>query len=327
MLFKALYLQKDESGFSAEVRELPALEPGDGEVLVGVEYSTLNFKDGLAITNRSPVVRSFPMVPGIDGAGTVLASRHPDFKPGDRVLSTGADVGELRWGCLAQQAVLPPDGLVKLPGGFSARHAMAVGTAGFTAALAVLALERHGLKPGSEVLVTGATGGVGSIALALLARAGHRVTALTGKPAEGDYLRALGAAEVQDRATLAAPGKPLQKELWDGVVDALGSHTLVNALAQTRRHGTVAACGLAQGGDLPGTVMPFILRGVTLAGIDSVWAPRPLREAAWQRVFEALDTTLLDRITEELPLSQAPDGALALMEGRVRGRIVVRIDG
>jgi putative quinone oxidoreductase, YhdH/YhfP family len=327
MLFKALYLQKDESGFSAEVRELPALEPGDGEVLVGVEYSTLNFKDGLAITNRSPVVRSFPMVPGIDGAGTVLASRHPDFKVGDRVLSTGANVGEVRWGCLAQQAVLPPEGMVKLPEGFSARHAMAVGTAGFTAALAVLALERHGLKPGSEVLVTGATGGVGSIALALLARAGHRVTALTGKPAEADYLRELGATEVQDRATLAAPGKPLQKELWDGVVDALGSHTLANALAQTKRHGTVAACGLAQGGDLPGTVMPFILRGVTLAGIDSVWAPRPLREAAWQRVFESLDTTLLDRITEELPLSQAPDGARALMEGKVRGRIVVRIEG
>jgi acrylyl-CoA reductase (NADPH) len=301
MLFKALYLQKDESGFSAEVRELPALEPGDGEVLVGVEYSTLNFKDGLAITNRAPVVRSFPMVPGIDGAGTVLASRHPDFKVGDRVLSTGANVGEVRWGCLAQQAVLPPEGLVKLPEGFSARHAMAVGTAGFTAALAVLALEQHGLKPGSEVLVTGATGGVGSIALALLARAGHRVTALTGKP--------------------------LQKELWDGVVDALGSHTLVNALAQTKRHGTVAACGLAQGGDLPGTVMPFILRGVTLAGIDSVWATRPRREAGWQRVFESLDTTLLDRITEELPLSQAHDGARALMEGRVRGRIVVRIDG
>jgi acrylyl-CoA reductase (NADPH) len=327
MLFKALYLQKDESGFSAQVRELPALEPGDGEVLVGVEYSTLNFKDGLAITNRAPVVRSFPMVPGIDGAGTVLASRHPDFKPGDRVLSTGADVGELRWGCLAQQAVLPPDGLVKLPEGFSARHAMAVGTAGFTAALAVLALEQHGLKPGSEVLVTGATGGVGSIALALLARAGHRVTALTGKPAEAGYLRELGAAEVLDRATLAAPGKPLQKERWDGVVDALGSHTLINALAQTKRHGTVAACGLAQGGDLPGTVMPFILRGVTLAGVDSVWATRPQREAAWQRVFEALDTTLLERITEELPLSQAQDGARALMEGRVRGRIVVRIDG
>jgi acrylyl-CoA reductase (NADPH) len=325
-MFKALYLQKDDSGFKADVRELPPLEPGEGEVLVGIEYSTLNFKDGLAITNRSPVVRSFPMVPGIDGAGTVLASRHPDFKPGDRVLSTGANVGETRWGCLAQQAVLPADGMVKLAEGFSARQAMSVGTAGFTAALAVLALEQHGLQPNSEVLVTGATGGVGSIALALLARAGHRVTAATGKPAESQYLRELGATDVVDRAEFAASGKPLQKERWDGVVDALGSHTLVNALAQTRRHGTVAACGLAQGGDLPGTVMPFILRGVTLAGIDSVWAPRPLREAAWQRVFSALDTTLLDRLTEEIPLAQAQDGARALMEGKVRGRIVVRID-
>jgi acrylyl-CoA reductase (NADPH) len=326
MLFKALYLQKDEGGFRAELRELPALEPGDGEVLVGVEYSTLNFKDALAITDRSPVVRSFPMVPGIDGAGTVITSRHPSFQPGDRVVSTGADVGELRWGCLAQQAVLPPDGLVKLPEGFSTRHAMALGTAGFTAALAVLALEKHGLKPGSEVLVTGATGGVGSIAVGLLARAGHRVTALTGKPAESGYLRELGAAEVLDRATLAAPGKPLQKERWDGVVDALGSHTLVNALAQTKRDGVVAACGLAQGADLPGTVMPFILRNVTLAGINSVWPARPLREAAWQRLFTTLDTALLDRITQELPLSRAQEGARALMEGQVRGRIVVRID-
>jgi acrylyl-CoA reductase (NADPH) len=326
MLFKALYLQKDESGFRAELRELPPLEPGDGEVLVGVEYSTLNFKDALAITDRSPVVRSFPMVPGIDGAGTVITSRHPDFQPGERVVSTGADVGELRWGCLAQQAVLPPDGLVKLPEGFSTRHAMALGTAGFTAALAVLALEKHGLKPDSEVLVTGATGGVGSIAVVLLARAGHRVTALTGKPAESGYLRELGAAEVLDRATLAAPGKPLQKERWDGAVDALGSHTLVNALAQTKRDGVVAACGLAQGADLSGTVMPFILRNVTLAGINSVWPARPLREAAWQRLFTTLDAALLDRITQELPLSRAQEGARALMEGQVRGRIVVRID-
>ncbi|NML15375.1 MDR family oxidoreductase [Azohydromonas caseinilytica] len=325
-MFQALYLHKDAGGFSAALRELPPLEPGEGEVLVRIEYSTLNFKDGLAITDRAPVVRSFPMVPGIDGAGTVLISRHPDWKPGDRVVSTGADVGELRWGCLAQQAVLPPDGMVKLPDGFSARHAMAVGTAGFTAALAVLALERYGLPPGGEVLVTGATGGVGSIAVALLARAGHRVTALTGKPAEADYLRELGAADILDRATLAAPGRPLQKERWDGVVDALGSHTLVNALAQTKRDGVVAACGLAQGGDLPGTVMPFILRNVTLAGINSVWPARPLREAAWQRIFEALDTTLLDRLTQEISLAQAQEGARALMEGRVRGRIVVRID-
>jgi acrylyl-CoA reductase (NADPH) len=325
-MFKALYLEKDAHGFSAGVRELPPLQPGEDEVLVGIEYSTLNFKDALAITDRSPVVRRFPMVPGIDGAGTVITSRHPDFQAGDRVASTGAEVGEVRWGCLAQQAVLPPDGLVKLPEGFSTRHAMAVGTAGFTAALAVLALEKHGLQSGSEVLVTGATGGVGSIAVALLARAGHSVTAATGKLDEADYLRALGASHVIDRRTLEAPGKPLQKERWDAVVDAVGSHTLVNALAQTKWHGVVAACGLAHGADLPGSVMPFILRGVTLAGINSVWPARPLREAAWRRIFESLDTGLLERLTQELPLARVQEGALALMEGKVRGRIVVRID-
>lgn len=324
-MVQALYLEKDEHGFRAALRDLPTMEPGEGEVLVGIEYSTLNFKDGLAIKNKAPVVRKFPMVPGIDGAGLVLASRHPDWKKGDRVASTGADVGELRWGCLAQQAVLPPEGLVRLPEGFSTRAAMAVGTAGFTAALAVLALERHGLKPGANVLVTGSTGGVGSISIALLARAGYRVTAATGKQAEDSYLRELGAADVVDRALFAAEGKPLQVERWDGVVDALGSHTLVNALAQTKRHGIVAACGLAQGRDLPGSVMPFILRGVTLAGIDSDWAPRPLREAAWQRIFEQLDLKLLERITWEVPLMQVQDGAQMLMEGKVRGRCVVRI--
>lgn len=325
-MFSALYLQKDAGGFSADVRELPPLEPGEGEVLVRIQHSTLNFKDGLAITDRSPVVRRFPMVPGIDGAGTVIASRHPDFQVGDRVASTGAEVGEMRWGCLAQQAVLPPDGLVKLPAGFSTHHAMAVGTAGFTAALAVLALERHGLKPSSEVLVTGSTGGVGSIAIALLARAGHRVTAATGKVAEADYLHRLGASDILDRRTLEAAGKPLQKERWDAVVDAAGSHTLVNALAQTKWNGVVAACGLAHGADLPGSVMPFILRGVTLAGINSVWPARSLREAAWRRIFESLDTGLLDGLTQTIPLTEAKAGAQALMDGKVRGRFVVRID-
>ena len=323
-------LHKDEAGFRAglealEDARLAALAEGD--VLVAVEYSTLNYKDGLALTNKGPVVRQWPMVPGIDGVGTVIESRHPRWQPGDRVVHNGWGVGETRWGCLAARAVLAGDGLVRLPSAFTPRQAMAIGTAGYTAMLCVLALERHGVTPGNgDVLVTGATGGVGSVAVALLASLGHRVVAATGKASEADYLSALGAAEVIDRATLSAPGKPLQRERWAAAVDAVGSHTLVNALAQTRYGGVVAACGLAQGADLPATVMPFILRGVTLAGVDSVMAPLARREEAWHRLASDLDVALLERMTEEITLADAPARAQDLIAGRVRGRLVVRID-
>jgi acrylyl-CoA reductase (NADPH) len=266
------------------------------------------------------------MVPGIDGAGTVLESTHPDWKPGDRAVLNGWGVGETHWGCLAERARLKGDWLVPLPAAFTPRQAMAIGTAGYTAMLCVLALERHGVRPDAgDVLVTGATGGVGSVATALLARLGWRVTAATGKAAEADYLKQLGAAAVIDRAELAAPGKPLQKERWAAVVDAVGSHTLVNALAQTRYGGVVAACGLAQGMDLPGTVAPFILRSVTLAGVDSVMAPMPLRRQAWERLARDLDPALLEAMTSEAGLDGAIDAAQRLMSGQVRGRVVVRI--
>jgi acrylyl-CoA reductase (NADPH) len=325
-MFKALLLEKDDAGFRAGLATLDEARLPEGDVLVQPEYSTINFKDGLALTNRSPVVRSWPMVPGIDGAGTVLESQHPDWKPGDRFVHNGWGVGETHWGCMAQRARLKGDWLVRLPAAFTPRQAMAIGTAGYTAMLCVLALERHGLKPGTgEVLVTGATGGVGSVAIALLARLGHRVVAASGKPAEADYLQALGASSVIDRAELAAPGKPLQKERWAGVVDAVGSHTLVNALAQTRYGGAVAACGLAQGHDLPGTVMPFILRGVTLAGVDSVMAPRPMREQAWGRLAKDLDPARLESMITETDLAGATTHAQRLMAGAVRGRVVVKI--
>jgi acrylyl-CoA reductase (NADPH) len=331
-MFKALLLEKDDAGFRAglttmDESRLPAAAAGD--VLVRPTHSTLNYKDGLALTNKSPVVRLWPMVPGIDGAGTVLESSHPAWQPGDAFVHNGYGVGETHWGCLAEKARLKGDWLVKLPGAFTPRQAMAIGTAGYTAMLCVLALEQHGLQPaasgGGEVLVTGATGGVGSVAIALLARLGHRVIAATGKPAEADYLTRLGAAGLIDRAELAAAGKPLQKERWAAVVDAVGSHTLVNALAQTRYGGIVAACGLAQGHDLPGTVMPFILRGVTLAGIDSVMAPPALRQQAWARLARDLDPALLESMVEEVPLEGAVAAAQRLMAGQVRGRIVVRL--
>jgi acrylyl-CoA reductase (NADPH) len=325
-MFNALLLEKTEAGFSARVQPVDEARLPAGDVLVQVACSTLNYKDGLAITNRAPVVRQWPMVAGIDGAGTVLESTHPTWKPGDAWVLNGWGVGETHWGCLAEKARLKGDWLVKLPAAFSPRQAMAIGTAGYTAMLCVLALERHGVKPGDgEVLVTGATGGVGSVATALLARLGYRVTGSTGKASEADYLRSLGAVEVIDRAELAAPGKPLQKERWAAVVDAVGSHTLVNACAQTRYGGVVAACGLAQGSDLPATVLPFILRSVALAGVDSVMAPLALRQQAWDRLAKDLDPKLLDRIAQDIPLSDAISHAEALMAGKVRGRLVVHI--
>jgi acrylyl-CoA reductase (NADPH) len=325
-MFKAILLEKGEAGFSAHLAHIDEARLPDADVLVQPEFSTLNYKDGLALTNRAPVVRTWPIVPGIDGAGVVLESRHPGWKPGDRFVHNGWGVGETHWGCLAERARLKGEWLVRLPAAFSTRQAMAIGTAGYTAMLCVMALERGGVAPGDgEVLVTGASGGVGSVAVALLSRLGHRVVAASGKLQEADYLKALGAAEVVDRATLSSPGKPLQKERWTGVVDAVGSHTLVNALAQTRYGGVVAACGLAQGADLPGTVMPFILRNVTLAGVDSVMAPLATRQQAWDRLARDLDPALLDTITSEVALDGAVDAAQRLMAGQVRGRIVVRI--
>ena len=324
-MFKALVLD-NTNGFQATLQSVDEARLPAGDVTVAVQYSTLNYKDGLAICNKSPVVRSWPMVAGIDGAGTVLESSHPAWKAGDAFVHNGWGVGETHWGCLAEKARLKGDWLVKLPQAFTPRQAMAIGTAGYTAMLCVLALEDHGLKPGAgEVLVTGATGGVGSVAVALLGKLGYPVVAATGKAAEAAYLKALGASAVIDRAELASAGKPLQKERWAAVVDAVGSHTLVNALAQTRYGGVVAACGLAQGFDLPGTVMPFILRGVTLAGIDSVMAPLPRRQRAWERLARDLDPVLLERMIEEVPLEGAIAKAQQLMAGQVRGRVVVRI--
>jgi acrylyl-CoA reductase (NADPH) len=323
-MFTALVLDKTD-GFRAQLRDVDDDFLPEGDVTVQVDYSTLNYKDGLAITHRAPVVRNWPMVAGIDGAGTVLESRHPAWKAGDKVVLNGWGVGETHKGCLAARARLQGDWLVRLPEVFTPRQAMAIGTAGYTAMLCVLALERHGVEPGAgDVLVTGATGGVGSVAVALLARLGHRVVAATGKAAESDYLKQLGAAEVIDRAGLSVPGKPLQRERWAAAIDAVGSHTLANACAQTRYGGTVAACGLAQGADFPATVMPFILRSVALLGVDSVMAPIARRQEAWARLALDLDPALLESMTTEIGLDGAIAAAEQLMSGKVRGRIVVK---
>jgi acrylyl-CoA reductase (NADPH) len=326
-MFKAVLIEKDDAGYRAGLCELDDAALPEGDVTVRVEYSTLNYKDGLAITGRGPVVRKFPMVPGIDLAGTVEASSHPGIAVGDRVLLNGWGVGEGHWGGLAQRARLKGEWLVPLPAAFTARQAMAIGTAGYTAMLCVMALERHGVTPDKgEVLVTGANGGVGSVAVALLARLGYTVVASTGRPDEADYLKALGAAEIVDRAQFAAPGKPLARERWAGAVDTVGSHTLANVCASARYRGTVAACGLAQGMDLPATVAPFILRGVTLVGIDSVMAPREERIEAWSRLARDLDPARLELMTREIGLGEAIDTAAALLEGKVRGRVVVDVN-
>ncbi|MES2876983.1 MAG: MDR family oxidoreductase [Pseudomonadota bacterium] len=323
-MFNALLLENAD-GFKASVQQVDESRLPQGDVTVAVDYSTLNYKDGLAITNKSPVVRNWPMVAGIDGAGTVLESSHPDWKTGDVFVHNGWGVGETHWGCLAEKARLKGDWLVRLPSTLTARQAMAIGTAGYTAMLCVLALEDHGVKPDAgEVLVTGATGGVGSVAIALLGKLGYTVVAATGKANEEAYLKSLGASSIVDRALLSHPGKPFQKERWAAVVDAVGSHTLANALAQTRYGGVVAACGLAQGMDLPTTVMPFILRGVTLAGIDSVMAPLAKRQRAWSRLARDLDPALLESMIEEVSLEAAIGKAHDLMDGKVRGRVVVK---
>lgn len=324
-MFNALVLENSPA-FQASVQSVDEARLPPGDVTVAVAYSTLNYKDGLAITNTGPVVRQWPMVAGIDGAGTVIESNHPDWRAGDQVVHNGWGVGEVHWGCLAEKARLKGDWLVRLPEAFTPRQAMAIGTAGYTAMLCVLALEDHGIGPGAgEVLVTGATGGVGSVAVALLSGLGYQVVAATGKASEEAYLKRLGASSVLDRAALSNPGKPWQKERWAAVVDAVGSHTLANALAQTRYGGVVAAFGLAQGMDLTTSVMPFILRGVTLAGIDSVMAPLARRQRAWSRLARDLDPALLEAMVEEVSLSQAQARAQELMAGRVRGRVVVKI--
>ena len=326
-MFSGILIDKGESGQTVQVSDLDEAQLPDGDVTVDVEYSTLNFKDGLAITGRSPVVRKFPMVPGIDLAGVVTDSSNAEFSAGDRVVLNGWGVGETHWGGLAQKARLSADWLIPLPSAFDSRQAMAIGTAGYTAALCVDALVKAGVTPDrGEVLVTGATGGVGSIAIALLSKAGFSVAAATGKSSEADYLKALGATTVVDRAELSEPGKPLQKERWAGAVDAVGSHTLANVCAQTRYRGAVAACGLAQGMDFPASVAPFILRGVSLLGIDSVMAPRPPRLAAWQRLARDLDPQALESILREIPLGEAIAAAGELMDGKVRGRIVVDVN-
>ncbi|QJQ98422.1 MDR family oxidoreductase [Halomonas sp. PGE1] len=323
-MFKAIVIEKQDDAQRVTIQSLDESRLPEGDVTVRVECSTLNYKDALAITGKGPVVRQFPMVPGIDLAGTVEASSADEFKPGDSVLLNGWGVGEGHWGGLAEKARLRSDWLIPLPSAFTASQAMAIGTAGYTAMLAVMALERQGLEPDhGEVLVTGASGGVGSYAIALLARLGYRVIAATGRPEEEAYLKGLGAQAILDRSELAEPGRPLAKERWAGAIDSVGSHTLANVLAGTRYGGCVAACGLAQGMDLPATVAPFILRGVTLAGIDSVMRPRADRLEAWRRLGELLDRAQLDTITRTIGLDEAIDTAEALLAGRVRGRVVV----
>jgi len=326
-MFNALLIDMTEAGQSATLSQLDESQLPEGDVTIDVAYSTLNYKDGLAITGRAPVIRKFPMVPGIDLSGTVRESSHADWKAGDKVVLNGWGVGETHWGGLAQVARLKGDWLVPLPAAFTPRQAMAIGTAGYTAALCVEALVKAGVSPEQgEVLVTGATGGVGSVSVALLKALGFTVAGSTGKADEADYLTQLGADTIIDRAELSAPGRAMGTERWAGVVDSVGSHTLANACATTRYGGAVAACGLAQGLDFPATVMPFILRGVRLLGVDSVMAPKAARLAAWERLARDLDPAKLETIAREIALGEAVAVAADLLDGKVRGRVVVDVN-
>jgi acrylyl-CoA reductase (NADPH) len=326
-VFKAIVIDKEDGKQSVRLAELDEGQLPDAPVTVRVEYSTINYKDGLAITGKSPVVRKFPMVPGIDFAGVVETSASETWRAGDRVLLNGWGVGEGHWGGLAQRARVNAAWLQRLPERFSSQQAMAIGTAGYTAALCIDALVKQGLTTDrGEVLVTGASGGVGSVAIALLARAGFSVVASTGKASETDYLKSLGAGQVMDRNELSQPGKPLQKERWAAVVDSVGSHTLANACAQTRYRGLVAACGLAQGMDFSASVAPFILRGVSLLGVDSVMAPRELREPAWNRLARDLDPRALERITKVIGLGEVVAAGQEIVSGKIRGRVVVDVN-
>lgn len=323
--FKAIVVSRNEDKQqSVERRDLMLDDLMDGDVVVEVEATTVNYKDGLAITGKAPVIRHWPLVPGIDCAGTVVSSQNAAFKPGDAVILNGWGVGETHMGAYARYARLNADWLIHRPEGISAKEAMAVGTAGYTSMLSVMALERHGLTPDrGPIVVTGANGGVGTVAISILSKLGYQVIASTGRPQESDFLTALGAGEIIDRKTLSEPGRPLGKERWAGGIDAVGSHTLANVLAQTSYGGAVAACGLAQGFDLPATVMPFILRGVCLLGIDSVMAPKALREEAWNRIVSDLDMNKLHNLSKTIGFDDIIDTAHAMMDGQVRGRVVV----
>lgn len=324
--FKAIRIDKADKGTAAALTQFDEAELMEGDVTVRVEWSTLNYKDGLALTGKAPVVRRFPMIAGIDFAGTVEQSSHPQWKAGDKVVCTGWGMGETHLGAYAEKARVKGDWLVALPQGLSARDAMAIGTAGFTAMISVLALEKHGLSPKSgPVVVTGAAGGVGSVATAVLSKLGYHVIASTGRASEADYLKGIGAAEVIDRNELSAAAKPIAKERWAGGVDSVGSTTLANLLSMTKYGGAIAACGLAAGMDLPSSVAPFILRGVCLLGIDSVMCPIEPRKAAWQRLASDLDRTKLSEITQEISLDEVPEWGAKILAGQVRGRIVVKI--
>ncbi|MEU0463540.1 MDR family oxidoreductase [Amycolatopsis sp. NPDC006131] len=326
-MFKAILIDRSNTDYQAEVRNLEEEELPDGDVTVRIVYSSLNYKDALAITGKGPVVRSFPMVPGIDLAGVVESSGDPAYAPGDHVLLNGWGIGETHWGGLAQRARVRGEWLIPLPAGLDERQAMAVGTAGYTAMLCLMVLESNGLTPeDGEVLVTGASGGVGSFAVSLLARRGYSVVAATGRPSEAGYLQRLGAGAIIDRAELSEPGRPLAKERWAAAIDSVGSHTLANVCAATRSEGLVAACGMAQGLDLPASVAPFILRGVRLLGVNSVTQPYTRRKAAWERLSRELHLAHLEDISQEIGLSEAIPAASKLLDGRIRGRIVVDVD-
>ncbi|MEQ9225676.1 MAG: MDR family oxidoreductase [Parvibaculum sp.] len=325
--FRALRVSKGDAGLKADFVNLTEADLMEGDVTVAVDYSTVNYKDGLALTGKAPIIRSFPLIPGIDFAGKVEKSTHAGFKPGDRVVLNGYGVGEGHSGGYAQKARVKGDWLVKLPDAISNERAMAIGTAGYTSMLCVLALEHNGVTPASgPVLVTGAAGGVGSVAIALLSKLGYTVIASTGRASEADYLKSLGASEIIDRGELSAPGKPIGKERWAGAVDAVGSHTLANVLSMTKYGGTVAACGLAQGMDLPASVAPFILRGVTLAGIDSVMAPMAKRVEAWKRLAADLDMKKLDAMSFHAKLADVPKLAEEILAGHVRGRAIIDVN-
>jgi len=326
-MFKGILIDKADGNYSARLTSIEDTDLPEGDVTVDVQFSSLNYKDALAITGQSPVVRRFPMVPGIDLVGTVSSSEHPEFDVGMPVVLNGWGVGEVHWGGLAQKARLKGDWLVPLPAAFEPGQAMAIGTAGYTAMLCVMALEQHGVTPDQgEILVTGAAGGVGSVAVSILSKLGYRVVALTGRPEESDYVTGLGASEIMHRDELSSPGKPLARERWAGVVDVVGSHVLANACASTRYGGVVTACGLAGGMDFPATVAPFILRGVSLIGVDSVMCPREKRLLAWQRLAQDLDVEKLGMIAHQVGLSEAIPMAEKLLSGEVRGRVIVDVN-